>query len=189
MKYAVFEHGGKQFVASEGQVMEIDRLAQQAGSAVEFSQVLLVRADDHVQIGSPYVRGARVKARIASHVKGPKLVVFKYRPKQRYRVRHGHRQGLTRIEIETIGVPGGGAESTAASKTSPKEPKAETPARKTAAKPKPQRAATARKKAEAGAKPAAKTKAKAQAPGRKTAQKSKPVKKPAAKKKPAGSKE
>jgi large subunit ribosomal protein L21 len=133
MKYAVVEHAGKQFVAAEGQLVEVDRLALQAGSAVEFGEVLLLRDTDHVEVGAPYIQGARVTGKIQAHLRGPKILVFKYRAKQRYRVRQGHRQELTRVAIESIGLPGAAAE---AATTTTAEPKAKAAARPAPARPK-----------------------------------------------------
>jgi len=120
MKYAVVEHAGKQFVAAEGQMVEVDRLALQAGSAVEFGEVLLLRDTDRVEVGAPYIQGARVTGKIQAHLRGPKILVFKYRAKQRYRVRQGHRQARTRVAIESIGLPGA---ATAEPKPQPVEPR------------------------------------------------------------------
>jgi large subunit ribosomal protein L21 len=147
------EHAGKQFVAAEGQRIEIDRLAIQAGAAVEFGEVLLLRDTDRVEVGAPYVSGARVKGTVEAHIRGPKILVFKYRAKQRYRVRQGHRQALTRVTIESIGLPGGAAAEPkaqaaepqaepAAPRTEPAAPRrpARKPAEKTPAAPKPKAA-------------------------------------------------
>jgi large subunit ribosomal protein L21 len=189
MKYAVVEHAGKQFVAAEGQLVEVDRLALQAGSAVEFGEVLLLRDTDHVEVGAPYIQGARVTAKIQAHLRGPKILVFKYRAKQRYRVRQGHRQELTRVAIESIGLPGAAAEAattTAESKPQPAEPRrtarkpASSAAKRTAAPP----------KAKAPAQPAA---ARPKSGARKADKGKQPkagqaAKKPAAQKKSAGSK-
>jgi large subunit ribosomal protein L21 len=106
MKYAVIESGGKQYLAREGEAIDIDRLPAEPGSAVNFTQVLLVTQDGETQIGSPYVKGAAVSARVAEHVKGRKIVVFKYIPKERYRRKLGHRQRYTRVTIERIELPG-----------------------------------------------------------------------------------
>ena len=187
MKYAVVEHAGKQFVAAEGQLVEVDRLALQAGSAVEFGEVLLLRDTDHVEVGAPYIQGARVTGKIQAHLRGPKILVFKYRAKQRYRVRQGHRQALTRVAIESIGLPGAAATSIDEAKPQAAEP------RRTARKPATSRAKApeAAPKAKASAKPAAaRPKAGAGKAGKgrhpKAAQ---AAKKPAAQKKPAGPKE
>jgi large subunit ribosomal protein L21 len=189
MKYAVVKHAGKQFVAAEGQLVEVDRLALQAGSAVEFGEVLLLRDTDHVEVGAPYIQGARVTGKIQAHLRGPKILVFKYRAKQRYRVRQGHRQDLTRVTIESIGLPGASAEAattTAEPKPQPVEPRrtARKPASSAAKRP------AAAPKAKATAQPAA---ARPKSGARKADKGKQPkadqaAKKPAAQKKSAGSK-
>jgi len=187
MKYAVVEHAGKQFVAAEGQMVEVDRLALQAGSAVEFGEVLLLRDTDHVEVGAPYIQGARVTGKIQAHLRGPKILVFKYRAKQRYRVRQGHRQALTRVAIESIGLPGAGA--TATPELKPQQP---AQPRRTARKPAGSAAKrpTAAPKAKAPAKPAAaRPKSGAGKADKGKQQKAgQAAKKPAARKKSAGPK-
>ncbi len=104
MKYAIVESGGKQYRAVEGASIEVDRLDNQVGDEVTLESVLLVVDDDSVSIGSPVVKGAKVATKVEDHVKGPKVVVFKYRPKKRIRVKTGHRQQYTRLKIESIVV-------------------------------------------------------------------------------------
>lgn len=106
MKLAVVEAGGKQFVAREGQSLEVDRMAAEVGQALDLAEVLLVVDGQQIQIGMPVVEGARVQARVVEHVKGPKIRVFKYIPKERYRRRQGHRQQYTRLAVERIVYPG-----------------------------------------------------------------------------------
>ncbi len=102
MKYAIVESGGKQYRAVEGGVIEVDRLAVEIGQPVELDQVLLVADGEQVHVGAPVVAGARVSATVAEHFKGPKVVIFKYRPKKRIRVKTGHRQQYTRLQIQSI---------------------------------------------------------------------------------------
>ncbi len=104
MKYAIVESGGKQYRAVEGSTIEVDRLQSEVGEQITLDSVLLVADDGKVKVGTPSVKGAKVSATIAGHVKGPKLVVFHYRPKKRIRVKTGHRQQYTRLKIETISV-------------------------------------------------------------------------------------
>ena len=104
MKYAIIESGGKQYRAVEGSTIEVDRLQSEVGEQVILDNVLLVADDGSVQVGTPNVKGAKVKTVVAGHVKGPKLIVFHYRPKKRIRVKTGHRQQYTRLTIETINV-------------------------------------------------------------------------------------
>jgi large subunit ribosomal protein L21 len=104
MKYAIVESGGKQYRAVEGGFIEVDLLPDEAGQPVELDKVLLMVDDDKVTVGTPTVKGGKVQATVVKHVKGPKIVVFRYRPKKRYRVKTGHRQQYTRLKIETIGM-------------------------------------------------------------------------------------
>ena len=102
MKYATIESGGKQYKAIEGAFVTVDRLEAEPGSELTLDQVLLVVNDGSVSVGSPVVKGATVKAVVVGEEKGPKLTVFKYRPKKHYRAKTGHRQVYTRIKIEAI---------------------------------------------------------------------------------------
>ncbi len=82
----------------------MDRLPVEVGEPVVLESVLLVADDSEVRVGTPSVKGARVNATVAGHIKGPKVVVFRYRPKKRIRVKTGHRQQYTRLKIESIHV-------------------------------------------------------------------------------------
>ena len=104
MKYAIVEDGGKQYRAVEGVAIDVDRFSADEGEQIDLERVLLVAEDDEVVVGTPYVAGAKVQATVVSQVKGPKVVIFKYKPKQRYRVKKGHRQQYTRIMIDSISV-------------------------------------------------------------------------------------
>jgi len=104
MKYAIVESGGKQYRAVEGSTLEVDHLPGEVGDQVTLESVLLVADDGKVMVGTPKVKGAKVNATIADHIQGPKLVVFRYRPKKRIRVKTGHRQQYTRLKIDTINV-------------------------------------------------------------------------------------
>ena len=100
--YAVIETGGKQYRVSEGDAISVEKLPYQVGDKVEFERVLLVSDEKGVTIGQPIVTGAKVEARVESEGRGRKILVWKYRPKQRYRRRQGHRQAYTRLRIEKI---------------------------------------------------------------------------------------
>jgi large subunit ribosomal protein L21 len=102
MKYAIVEDGGKQFRAVEGGTIEVDRYPSEVGDQIDLDRVLLVADGSEVTIGTPTISGARVQATVISQVKGPKIVVFKYKPKIRYRVKKGHRQQYTRLKIDAI---------------------------------------------------------------------------------------
>lgn len=77
MKYAIVESGGKQFKAVEGETIEIDRLLVDVDKSVDLEQVLLLVDDDKVTIGTPTIKGVKVTAKVISHDKGPKVVIFK----------------------------------------------------------------------------------------------------------------
>jgi large subunit ribosomal protein L21 len=104
MKYAIVEDGGKQYKAVEGQTIEVDHFDSEIGDQLDLERVLLIVDEEDVQIGTPLVEGAKVQTTVVSQVKGPKVVVFKYKPKKRYRVKTGHRQKYTRLQIDTISV-------------------------------------------------------------------------------------
>ena len=104
MNYAIVESGGKQYKAVEGSAIEVDLLDTEPGAQIELSTVLLLVNDGSIQVGTPNVSGATVKATVEGHIKGPKLVTFKYRPTKRIRVKTGHRQQYTRLKIDAIEV-------------------------------------------------------------------------------------
>jgi len=104
MKYAIVEDGGKQYRAVEGDMIDVDRFPAEEGEQIDLERVLLVADDEDVKIGTPFVAGAKVQATVVSQVKGPKVVIFKYKPKQRYRLKKGHRQQYTRIKIDSISM-------------------------------------------------------------------------------------
>jgi len=106
MRTAIVESGGKQYRAVEGSTIDVDRLAQEVGAQFDFDRVLLIEEGDDVMVGTPTVDGIKVSATIVEHVKGPKVVTFKYRPKKRIRVKTGHRHQYTRLMIDFIGKPG-----------------------------------------------------------------------------------
>jgi large subunit ribosomal protein L21 len=102
MPFAIIKTGGKQHRVEPGQTIEVEKLPGAAGDQVELTEVLLISTDDGVQHGKPRVEGAKVLARVVSQGRGKKIIVFKYKPKVRYRKKTGHRQSLTRLEIQDI---------------------------------------------------------------------------------------
>lgn len=102
-RYAIFQTGGKQYQAIEGKTIAVEKLPGEAGTPVEFSDVLFRKlADDMFEIGQPTLTGA-IKASIVKQTKGPKLIVFKFKRRKKSRVKKGHRQQLTVIRIESLG--------------------------------------------------------------------------------------
>lgn len=102
MKYAIIEDGGKQYKAVLGETIEVDYFPAEIGEQLDLERVLLIADDNQVLIGKPLVEGAKVEATVEAQVKGRKIVVFKYKPKKRYRVKAGHRQRYTRLRIDDI---------------------------------------------------------------------------------------
>lgn len=145
--YAIVEIAGQQYKVEKDQQIFVHRLEGKEGSKVTFDQVLLTADGDKIEVGAPAVQGVSVSAKIIEHLKGDKVIVFKKKRRKGYKVRNGHRQYMSKIEIEAIG----------ASKAAPKakaedKPKAE--ATKSEAKPKAEAKTTAKKPA--AKKPAAK---------------------------------
>ena len=100
--YAVIETGGKQYKVTPGQTIDVERLDVAEGKTVELDRVLLVADGDKVRLGTPTVDGAKVVATSQGEGKGKKIIVFKYKPKVRYRKKTGHRQLYTRLLIDKI---------------------------------------------------------------------------------------
>jgi large subunit ribosomal protein L21 len=104
--YAVIETGGKQYKVSPGQTIDVERLEVAEGKTVDLERVLLIGDGKKVTVGAPTVDGARVVATSQGEGKGDKVIVFKYKPKVRYRKKTGHRQQYTRLVIDKIVGPG-----------------------------------------------------------------------------------
>lgn len=99
--YAIIQTGGKQYQAIQGKTIAIEKIEGETGQTIEFTEVLLRKADGAVQIGQPYLQKP-VVASIVKQDKGPKLVVFKFKRRKKSRVKKGHRQPLTVVRIESI---------------------------------------------------------------------------------------
>ena len=102
MDYAVFKTGGKQYRVKPGDTLDVELLPNDVDSVTEFGEVLALSAGGEVTIGAPLVEGAKVTATVLSHYKDRKLMVFKYKAKNRYRRKRGHRQTYTRLRIQDI---------------------------------------------------------------------------------------
>lgn len=125
--YAVVSSGGKQYRVEPGTTLTMERNGAEPGASLTFDRVLLIGDGDQVTVGTPVVPGASVSATVLGEELGPKLVIFKFKQKVKYRRRTGHRQKLMRVRIDEIsagGAKAGRAEATA-EKARP-EPKAET---------------------------------------------------------------
>lgn len=100
--YALIDYKGKQFKVSEGDEIVVDRIDEEVGSKVEIASVLLLKNDDTVKVGTPYVEGAKVSATISENFRDKKVLVYKYKSKKDYHKMYGHRQHYTRIKIDSI---------------------------------------------------------------------------------------
>jgi large subunit ribosomal protein L21 len=116
--YAIVETGGKQYKVTPGQKIDVDRLAIGKGKDIELSRVLLIADGKDTVVGNPTIDGAKVVATCLSEGKSDKVIVFKYKPKVRYRRKKGHRQIYSKLEIKEIVKPG---EEAAPKKTTKKK--------------------------------------------------------------------
>ncbi len=108
MKYAIVEDGSKQYKAVEGATIDVDYFEAEPGDQFDLERVLLVHDGDQVMVGAPLVAGAAVQATVLEQVKGPKVIVFRYKPKKRIRTKTGHRQKYTRLQVNAIVLNGEG---------------------------------------------------------------------------------
>ena len=100
--FAVIKSGGRQYKVSVGQTLEVNRLPVEDGAQVRFDEVLLISDANTTMIGAPFVENAQVLATAVQQTRGKKLIVFRYKPKKRFRHRRGHRQELTVLSIDDI---------------------------------------------------------------------------------------
>ena len=99
---AIIKTGGKQYLVAPGQKIKIEKLNKKEGSEVTFSEVLLLEKGNKVEIGTPTVKGAKVIGKVLKQAKAKKVIIFKYKPKKRYKKKTGHRQPFTEVEISKI---------------------------------------------------------------------------------------
>ena len=100
--YAIMETGGKQFRVQQGDVLRIEKLDVEIGETVEVSKVLALGHDSGFIVGQPYVKGAKVLLKVMEQGKGDKVLVFKYKPKKKYRKLRGHRQPYSKVVVDEI---------------------------------------------------------------------------------------
>ena len=136
--YAIVEIAGQQFKVVQDQKLYVHRLADKEGAKVSFDQVYLLDDGKKVTLGAPAITGASVEAKVLSHLKGDKVIVFKKKRRKGYRVKNGHRQALTELVIEKIQASGAKPKAAAAKaeKAAPAKvakPAAKKPATKKAA--------------------------------------------------------
>lgn len=123
--YAIVDIAGKQIKVENNQYVYAHRLEGEEGSKVEFNNVFLIDDEGKVKIGTPVVAGAKVSATILEHLKGDKVTVFKKKRRKGYQKSNGHRQYLTKIQIEGISVEGVKAKKAAPKAEITEEPKSE----------------------------------------------------------------
>ena len=174
--YAIVEIAGQQFKVEEGKKIFVHRLEVEEGKQIEFDQVLLIEDEGKITIGEPTIKDAIVEGKILDHMRGDKVIVFKKKRKKGYRVKNGHRQNFTQVEIVSING------KVSPKKTTPKKEEVKVTETKVTEEP-------VKVKKTAAKKPAVK---KEEAPAKKTSVKKvaekKPVEKKPVEKKPAAKK-
>ena len=115
--YAIIETCGKQYKVSEGDVVFFEKLEAEEGKKVKFDNVILISDGKKVEVGTPYVTGAKVEGKVIAHGKAKKIIVFKYKAKKNYRRKQGHRQPYTKVKIEKISQRASTKKSAAAEET------------------------------------------------------------------------
>ena len=99
---AVIKTGGKQYIVSPRDKIRIEKIEGKEGKEITFKEVLLLEKGKKLEIGCPLVKGAKVIGKVLKQAKAKKIIVFKYRPKKRYKLKKGHRQPFTEVEITKI---------------------------------------------------------------------------------------
>lgn len=102
--YAVIKTGGKQHKVAEGEILKVEKLKASEGKPVDITDVLLIEKDGEVTLGSPFIEGAKVTAKILRHGKEDKVTIIKMKRRKDYRKKQGHRQNYSEIQIEQISV-------------------------------------------------------------------------------------
>ncbi len=101
---AIIKTGGKQYKVAPGDKIKIEKIDKKEGNEITFKEVLLLEKNRKLEIGTPFIKGAKVVGKILSQGKDKKVIVFKYKPKTRYKKKAGHRQLFTEIEIIKIEI-------------------------------------------------------------------------------------
>ena len=126
--YAIVEIAGQQFKIEKEQQIFVHRLDAKEGSKVDFDKVLLMNDAGKINVGAPVITGAKVTAKVLEHLKGDKVIVFKKKRRKGYKVKNGHRQHLTKLEIQNIDAKAPAAKANTAEKAT--KPAAKKPAAK-----------------------------------------------------------
>ncbi len=121
--YAVIQTGGKQYRVSKGDILRVEKIDSEEGATVDLDKVLMVADGDDIKVGTPYVDGGKVTAKVQEHGRGKKVKIIKFRRRKHHLKRQGHRQWYTELEI--TGISGAKAKAPAKTKTEvPAEAKA-----------------------------------------------------------------
>ena len=102
MHYAIVEIGGKQVWVENGKFYNLNYIATKPGNKILLNRVLMVNDNGNIQLGKPYLPNVKIEATVLQHIKGPKLLIYKMKPKKKYRRKTGHRQQLTRLIVDKI---------------------------------------------------------------------------------------
>ena len=102
MKYAIIEISGRQFWIETGKYYDFNRISTELGKQITLNRILLLKNENNVLIGKPYLDTVQVKGKVLEHLRGKKTIIYKMRPKKKTRKKQGHRQDLTRVLIEDI---------------------------------------------------------------------------------------
>lgn len=101
---AIIKTGGKQYIVEPGKIIETEKIDKKEGEEIIFSDVLLIQKGKSLKIGNPFVKGAKVIGKVLEQKKGKKVIVFKFKPKKRYKKKKGHRQLITKVKIDKIEI-------------------------------------------------------------------------------------
>lgn len=99
---AIFESGGKQYLVSNGAIIQVEKLAGEAGSTITFEKVLFTSTGSNAEVGKPFISGATVLGKVLKQGRSKKIHILKYKSKSKYRRKQGHRQHFTEVEITKI---------------------------------------------------------------------------------------
>ncbi len=100
MEIAIIKTGGKQYIVSPGQKIKIEKLDIPEGEEYLFNEILLYKNDsNNIKIGRPFIENLKITGKVTKQEKNKKVIVFKYKPKKRYKIKRGHRQPYTEVEI------------------------------------------------------------------------------------------
>ena len=102
MAFAIIETGSKQYKVAPGQKLKIEKIEDEPGATLSFDKVLLIADGENVQLGAPYIAGAKVQAKVLRQDRADKIIVFKYHSKTRYHKKKGHRQHFTEVEVVSV---------------------------------------------------------------------------------------